>query len=133
MKVVALGRQRGKTTQMLQWLREAPKGEHRVIVSPTKEEAMRLLRENPDLASWQFVTIEETRSSYNAWSGVLHGRGGRIVLGIDNLDLGVVATHLLAGRSCLDYEGGLGRAEVGAGVAVGSRRAPHSDLPSTPA
>lgn len=87
-KIVIRPRQGGKTTEMLRWMREAPAGEHRVIVSATRQEAMRLLRENPDLASWQFVSIDEVRSAdKSAGSGVLYGRGGQIVLGIDNLDL----------------------------------------------
>lgn len=88
MRVTVLPRQGGKTTRMLQWAREAPKGEHRIIVSPTMEESMRLLRENPDLESWQFVSIREVADNdRRAWSGVLMGRGGHIVLGLDNLDL----------------------------------------------
>lgn len=86
MKLIATGRQGGKTEQMLAWLRDAPEGEHRVLVSHSREEAMRLLRDNADdLESWQFVTPEEVTP--DAWSGVLLGRGGRIVLGFDNLDL----------------------------------------------
>lgn len=81
-------RQGGKTTRMLQWMREAPQDEHRVIVCATQREAMRLLRENPDLESWQFVSLDEVKDrDSGAWSGVLYGRGGRIVLGLDNLDL----------------------------------------------
>lgn len=86
-RIIIRDRQGGKTTAMLKWIREAPKAEHRVIVTPTRLEAMRLLRENPDLESWQFVTIPEVQSASNAWAGVLHRHGGHIVLGIDNLDV----------------------------------------------
>jgi hypothetical protein len=95
MKVVALGRQEGKTTKMLQWLREAPEGEHRVLVCVSDREAMRLLRENvgPDssLESWQFVGPDEVDP--DGWQGVLMGRGGTVVLGIDNIDL--IVSHWL--------------------------------------
>jgi hypothetical protein len=84
-KVIATGRRGGKTKQMLDWMRAAPEGEHRVCVAHSQEEAMRLLRENPDLESWQFVGPRDV--TRDAWSGVLYGRGGRIVLGVDNLDL----------------------------------------------
>lgn len=88
MRTIEAPRQGGKTTRMLQWAREAPEGEHRVIVSATGQEAMRLLRENPDLESWQFVALDEVRSaSGRGFSGVLLGRGGYICLGLDNLDL----------------------------------------------
>ncbi len=81
------GRQGGKTTRMLQWLREAPEGEHRVLVCHTEEDAMRVYRDNRDeFESWQFVGPNDLRDP-GAWSGVLMGRGGRIVLGLDNLDL----------------------------------------------
>lgn len=87
-RMIVTGRGGGKTTQMLQWMREAPQGEHRIIVCPSGQEAMRLLRENPDLESWQFVSLEEVMDRDRAaWSGVLHGRGGRVVLGLDNLDM----------------------------------------------
>ncbi len=86
--LVLSGRGGGKTAHMLRWMRAAPEGEHRVLVSPTDQEAMRLLRENPDLESWQFVSLDEVMDrDRSAWSGVLHGRGGRIVLGVDNLDM----------------------------------------------
>ena len=87
MEIIVLPRQGGKTTKMLEWIRGAPEGEHRVIVCPTGQEAMRLLRENPDLESWRFVSMDEVRPGGGGWSGVLYGRGGRMVLGIDNLDL----------------------------------------------
>lgn len=86
MEFILRPRQGGKTTDMLAWLRAAPEGEHRIIVSQSPKEAMRLLRENPDLESWQFVGFEEL-SSPTIWAGVLYGRGGHIVLGIDNIDL----------------------------------------------
>ena len=83
------GRQTGKTTAMLDWMQDAPEGDHRVLVCHTGQEAMRLLRESRerglDLESWQFVGYDELKPG--TWSGVLHGRGGRVVLGVDNLDL----------------------------------------------
>jgi hypothetical protein len=84
-QVIARPRHAGKTTAMLDWMRAAPEGEHRVCVAHSREEAMRLLRENPDLESWQFVGPDEVTRA--AGSAVLRGRGGRIVLGFDNVDL----------------------------------------------
>jgi len=82
-------RQRGKTTALLEWARSAPEGEHRIIVCHTSARAMELLRAEYDredgLESWHFVGIEEVTPE--AWSGVLRGLGGTVVLGIDDLDL----------------------------------------------
>lgn len=82
------GRMSGKTEKMLDWLCEASEGEHRVIVSVSNQRAMRLLREararELPVESWQFVGVEEV--SERTWSGVLFGRGGHIVLGLDDLD-----------------------------------------------
>lgn len=86
MKVITGDRQTGKTTAMLEWMRSAPRGEHRVCVAHSRHEAMRLLRENPDLESWQFVSLDDVRDR-TAFGGVLRGRGGQVVLGIDNVDL----------------------------------------------
>lgn len=88
MKIIVLPRAGGKTHALLEWMRAAPEGEHRIAVCFSGQEAMRLLRENRDLESWQFVGWNEV-FPYDgaAWSAVLYGRGGRIVLGIDNLDL----------------------------------------------
>lgn len=86
MRVMVTGRQGGKTTAMLEWMRGAPEGEHRVCVSASREQAMRLLRDNPDLESWQFVALDDVRRG-GAFGGVLRGRGGHVVLGIDNLDM----------------------------------------------
>jgi hypothetical protein len=79
-------RQSGKTTDLLAWVADAPEGEHRVFVTHSKEEAMRVYRENRDrFESWQFVGIDEVKPG--AWAGVIIGRGGRVVLGLDNFDL----------------------------------------------
>lgn len=67
---------------MLQWMREAPLSETRICVSATKEQAMQLLRDNPDLNTWQFVSLEEARKGHAA-----RGRGRNLVYGLDNLDL----------------------------------------------
>jgi hypothetical protein len=83
--ISVLPRGAGKTTRILEWMRAAPEGEHRVCVSATQQEAMRLLRENRDLESWQFVGPDDVTAK--AWSGVLAGRGGQVVLGLDNADL----------------------------------------------
>ena len=70
---------------MLEWVRKAPPGEHRVIVCATEQQAMDLYRENQDLESWQFVGPRDIEER-GGWEGVLMGRGGSIVLGIDNAD-----------------------------------------------
>lgn len=88
MKIITAPRRGGKTTQMLEWMRNAPDGEHRVCVSATQQEAMRLLRENPDLETWKFVSLDEVQGhgGRGGGSGVLYGRGGEIRLGLDNAD-----------------------------------------------
>ena len=100
----------GKTTAVLEWMREAPADELRVMVCHSNQEAMRLLRENcycdcidtcPGeskcecwhhvdglLETWQFVSHHELMNGGQAlWSAVTHFREGQIVLAIDNLDL----------------------------------------------
>ena len=86
MRIITTPKGGGKTAAMLEWMRAAPEGEHRVCVAFSNEEAMRLLRENRDLESWQFVGPDEPKNG-GSWSAVLRGRGGRIVLGVDNVDL----------------------------------------------
>lgn len=96
-KVAVLPRQGGKTTKLLQWMRDAPDGEHRVMLCHSSSEAMRLLRHSRDqdmgLESWQFVSSGDITDG--AWSGVLRGRGGSIVVGIDNLDM--FLQHIVGG------------------------------------
>lgn len=84
-ELVILPRAGGKTTRMLEWMRAAPPGEHRVLVCIDQMEADRLRRENPDLEDWQFKSVGLVKR--DLWgSGSLLGRD-RIVLGVDNLDL----------------------------------------------
>lgn len=90
MKIILGGRQSGKTNRMLKWLMDAPEGEHRVLVSHSLAESHRLMRyarieRNLPLESWQFVGWHEVTG--DAWSGVLTGRGGKIVLGLDEASL----------------------------------------------
>jgi hypothetical protein len=89
LSIVIGGRQSGKTESLIQWLLDAPEGEHRILVSHTSQEAMRLLRHCGNrglpVESWQFVGVNEiTRET---WSAVTHHRGGQIVLGLDNMEL----------------------------------------------
>jgi len=83
------GRHSGKTEAMFKWMLEAPESEHRVCVSHSHERSMRMLRESRErgynLESWQFVGCEGI--TQRSWSGVLMGRGGHIVLGLDDVDL----------------------------------------------
>lgn len=103
------GRGQGKTTQMLQWMSEAPEAqsdEIRVCVSPHPREAMRLLRLSREmglgLRSWQFVSIDELNASL--WSSV---RGRRnIVLGFDNLEL--ILSRLIPGPWPVRYASATG-------------------------
>lgn len=86
-----VGRGRGKTTDLLQWVTEAPEDEIRIFVTFKHEEAMRILRRARDLdldvESWQFVSWDEIFGP-GVWSGVRYAnREKRIVLGIDNLDI----------------------------------------------
>ena len=78
-------------------MRDAPDGEHRVMLCHSSSEAMRLLRHSRDqdmgLESWQFVSSGDITDG--AWSGVLRGRGGSIVVGIDNLDM--FLQHIVGG------------------------------------
>lgn len=90
MKIIVSPRGGGKTEALLRWMQEAPEGEHRVFVAFSSQEAMRVLRlareQDRGLDSWQFVGVEEARDP-GAWSAVTRFRGGRIVLGFDNLDM----------------------------------------------
>jgi len=85
-------RSTGKTQAPLEWMREAPEGEHRVMVCHSRQSSMAMLRAareaGLDLESWQFVCADEVvQSRGGGWEGVPYGRGGAIVLGIDNADL----------------------------------------------
>lgn len=82
MRIEVLPRQMGKTTRMLEWMREAPPGETRICVTATREEAMRLLRENKDLNTWQFISLQEAREGF-----ANRGRSRNLVYGLDNLDM----------------------------------------------
>jgi hypothetical protein len=85
MRVISMPRRGGKTTAMLRWMQEAPEGETRVMACFSEQESMRLLRLSREqglgLESWQFVSAKEARHL----SG--HPFRGRVVLGLDNLDI----------------------------------------------
>jgi hypothetical protein len=90
-EIAVLPRGRGKTTLILEWMKDPlkPDDEHRIIVCPNNQRAMQLLGENrEELESWQFVSYQELDQDYAgaAWSGVLMGRGGRVVLALDDVD-----------------------------------------------
>jgi len=67
----------GKTTRLIQWMREAPEGEKRVAVFSSMQEVSRLQRENPDVESWRFLSFDDIEA--------LRGYDRDIVVGIDNL------------------------------------------------
>lgn len=75
----------GKTYQMLQWAKDAPEGERRLIVCHSHARSMDLLRESRErdlgLESWQFLSVEQARN------GAYSLARDQIVLGIDDLDL----------------------------------------------
>jgi hypothetical protein len=84
MKFLVTGRGEGKTTKLIEWMKAASDGEVRILVSHSLREVNRLQRENPDMASWQFVGVDDVRAP-----GFLAGlpRYERITVAIDNLDL----------------------------------------------
>lgn len=88
MHVIALGRGKGKTEELLGWLKGAPDGEVRVLVSHTLEESRRVMRlamrRDDTYQSWQFVCWSEIGAG--AWSAVT-ALGQQIVLGVDNVEL----------------------------------------------
>ena len=94
MEVLVLPAHAGKTSQLLQWLVDAPEDEHRILVSHSFMESHRVLRLAYDLGlipekceTWQFVAVEELRGD-GVWSAVKATRPyGRFVLAFDNLDL----------------------------------------------
>jgi hypothetical protein len=93
MRVVEMPRGAGKTQYLLDWLQKAPDGEHRVLVSHSKEESHRVQRVgmHRGLESWQFVSAHELIERGQPWDALLRARGGQVVLGIDNLDLFLAA------------------------------------------
>lgn len=91
MKVVQLPRGGGKTTALLEWMREAPEDEIRLFVAVTGAEAQRVYRstlsaheDQPRWAQpWQFIGFGEL-----AALGAQSGRGRKqIVLGVDNIEM----------------------------------------------
>lgn len=97
MNIIVGGRQSGKTTKMLEWMKAAPEDEHRICVASSTQESMRLLRLSRELGyefeSWQFIGPSDMSSNpLSDWSGVryhdrLLGIKSRFVLGFDNLDI----------------------------------------------
>lgn len=88
MKFMIRGRQRSKTTQLLDWMELAPEDVTRVAVCHSLQEVNRLQRlaadHRPDLESWQFISVDEL-PTYRPYP-VVTGQT-QIEIGIDNLDL----------------------------------------------
>jgi hypothetical protein len=85
MRVIAKPRHEGKTTDLIQWLRDSPDDQSRVIVSANSELSMYLYRQHlEEFESWQFVGLNEV--TQGAWSGV-RLRGKEIVLALDDVDM----------------------------------------------
>lgn len=85
MRFIVRHRSQGKTTKLIEWMKAAPEGEARVLITHSLGETNRLQRENPDMASWQFVNIPDLTGA-GFMAGVLAGRRN-VVLAIDNLDM----------------------------------------------
>lgn len=114
MQIYVSGRQEGKTTKMLEWMRAASEDETRVLVVHNEMRAMTLHRENPDLDSWQFVGWEEMVKIRGRHATSVRGE---VVLGIDDLDL--LLTHQFAhpiGR--ISITGEIDPVEMSPGVAT---------------
>lgn len=95
MKLLIDRRGRGKTTALIEWMRQAPDGELRVYVAHDHLAAMAAYRstmtENEDglpvsdLESWQFISWDELADYGPAI--LAYRRPLNIVLAVDNLDL----------------------------------------------
>ena len=70
------GRQSGKTSKLLQWMREAPPGTNRWMICCNMDQVQFLNAKHPDL-SGRFVTCETLKGRFNPW----------VELCIDNVDL----------------------------------------------
>lgn len=57
MRFLIRGRQQGKTTDLLSWMREAPEGVKRIMAVHDRRTVDRMLLQNPDLKLWQFIAI----------------------------------------------------------------------------
>ena len=82
----------GKTTRLLQWLREAPQGELRVLVSFSEQESRRVQKigvDEWDLKPWQFIAANQAhRLGSVLWLPLrLDNPPSNIVLGVDNAEL----------------------------------------------
>jgi len=93
MELFITPRQGGKSSHLINWVRSAPGGVVRVIVSHSAIEAMRLYRSTfgkycrSDLESWQFISWEDaTRPGVLAAVRRLRP-DDRIEFAIDNADL----------------------------------------------
>lgn len=76
MRIYVSGRQTGKTTDLLFWLKSTPEG---VLIVHSTAEKYRLQKENPELKG-------RIHTAFDAAEGFLRGRRN-IIIGIDNLDL----------------------------------------------
>lgn len=93
MDIFLSSRQGGKSTRIINWMREAPQDVGRVVVCASAQEAMRMYRstwnedgEPTDLESWQFLSWTEAASG--ALEGVrASGRFHYLEFAIDNADL----------------------------------------------
>ena len=88
---VAGGRQTGKTKRLLEWMKAAPEGERRVIICHSRARAVDLRRECQNkgipVEEWQFCGPDEPRDRKGAWNDRMRRGLGRVVFGVDDLDL----------------------------------------------
>lgn len=94
MEVLLLPPRHGKTSRLLEWMQSGPENEWRVGVFHSLQEAHNQMRaayergEIPDTyETWQFIALDDVLYSDGSLLSGVHLRGGRIVFGIDNLDL----------------------------------------------
>ena len=87
-------RQGGKSTHIINWMREAPQGIARVAVCASAQEATRMYRSTwdedgapTDLESWQFLSWTEAASPGCLPAVRAAGRFHHLEFAIDNADL----------------------------------------------
>lgn len=78
MKIYEAGRQTGKTTQLVNWLRIHPSG---VLVVIHAQERDRILKEYTNVDPDRIVTVQKVLDER------AHGRNPRPIYAIDNLDM----------------------------------------------
>ena len=80
----------GKTQRLLEWAASQPEGTAHIIVSPNANTSMNLLKRSRDqglnLASWQFVCVDEVRRKTAGFMAGVRITRPDIKFSIDNAD-----------------------------------------------